>query len=285
MVATGETVQREIWQAPLGPDAKANAKAAVRLLDSTQSPWWQHTSPLGLLLLYNSPAAGRRNLWALPLERPGPPRQITTFTSGSVTHSAWSPDESRIAYCRTENGNADIWVVNKDGSNPLRLTSHAAPDFWPTWSHDGKWVAFSSSRDGVVRIWKAPSGGGDAVRISDRPGYRSNWSPTDSRIAWWSAGSGIEIVDANTGELIRRIASADTHPTWSPDGKRIAAVQGDGGRLVYVFDASTGERVSAIEFPDNFHAIFRACWSRDARSLIINRQEYLSHIVLVENFQ
>jgi Tol biopolymer transport system component len=40
-----------------------------------------------------------------------------------ATYSAWSPDGRKIAYgARTGEGRSDIFVVNADGSNPVRLT-------------------------------------------------------------------------------------------------------------------------------------------------------------------
>ncbi|HEU4464457.1 MAG TPA: carboxypeptidase regulatory-like domain-containing protein [Gemmatimonadota bacterium] len=48
---------------------------------------------------------------------------------------AWSPDGTRIAYVSFEVGvgNIDIWVMNTDGSAPIRLTDAAGPDLSPDW--------------------------------------------------------------------------------------------------------------------------------------------------------
>jgi len=68
---------------------------------------------------------------------------VTTRAEVSVIASAssqefdpsWSPDGTRIAYVAFEVGqsNIDIWVVNADGSSPLRLTQQAGPDLSPDW--------------------------------------------------------------------------------------------------------------------------------------------------------
>jgi Tol biopolymer transport system component len=68
---------------------------------------------------------------------------VTTRAEVSVTASAssqefdpsWSPDGTRIAYDAFEvgQGNIDIWVVNADGSSPLRLTQQVGPDLSPDW--------------------------------------------------------------------------------------------------------------------------------------------------------
>ena len=53
--------------------------------------------------------------------------------------SVWSPDGSKIAFqTRRDDGtlvNAEIYVMNADGSNPINLTNDpAATDQQPAWS-------------------------------------------------------------------------------------------------------------------------------------------------------
>ena len=59
---------------------------------------------------------------------------------------SWSPDGGRIAFAstRADGRNIDIWVMNADGSSPVRLTDHQAPDQDPTWAADGQSVFFTS---------------------------------------------------------------------------------------------------------------------------------------------
>jgi len=53
---------------------------------------------------------------------------------------------------------------------------------------------------------------------------------------------------------------------------------------LWTFDAKTGERRLVATLPAGFHTLFRAAWSGDGRSLIVNRDKTVSHIVLLENF-
>src|SRR2546426_9449668 len=54
-------------------------------------------------------------------------RPLTTGTSRDPlvgSQPAWSPGGSRIAFVSSASGNADIWVIGRDGSNLTRLTTN-----------------------------------------------------------------------------------------------------------------------------------------------------------------
>ena len=80
--------------------------------------------------------------------------KITDNTSD--TAPAPSPDGSKIAFMsltREGAGNYEIYVMNSDGQNIVRLTNNSANDGLPTWSPDGSTIAFVSDRDGTWGIW------------------------------------------------------------------------------------------------------------------------------------
>jgi serine/threonine protein kinase/Tol biopolymer transport system component len=292
LVGTTEDQDWEIWKAPLRGDPKSNGEAAVRLLDHAWEPMWTQIPRAGMLL-FNSPATGLRNLWIKPLVDTDAPRQITFLPSGNISHAALSPDGARVAYVSVESGNGQIWVANSDGSGVRQLTNNMATNFWPFWSPDGQWVAFTSMRPGPADIWKVSASGGTPVQMTHSGGFRGDWSPDGSHIAYdiqvlqGSVREGdnevaLEIAEASTGMVLRKVSGAGlTSPVWSPDGKRLSATSGNS---VWMIDPGTGERRLAVEFPKNFVALFRAAWAPDGKSVIVNRRERLSHIVLLENF-
>jgi len=69
--------------------------------------------------------------------------KITTDTS-SATEPAFSPDGSRIAFVSTRDGNAEIYVMDPDGTNATRLTNDAQADGRPAFTPDGQAVVFHS---------------------------------------------------------------------------------------------------------------------------------------------
>lgn len=286
LVATMETLELETWKVPLGPDPEANGRAAVKLLDSSWTPFWNQVSRDGRTLLFNSSSSGSRNLWTLALGGTAAPRQLT-FLSGGVTHSSLSPDGKRVAYASQETGNSEIFTANADGSSPLRLTNDPAPDFWPSWSPDGRWIVFGSTRTGTPQLWKVSSAGGPAVRVTKNGGIRGDWSPLDTRIVYAATEGRIELADASTGAVLRGWDGpfGVALPVFSPDGRSFSAVRTEGDRSsVWIFDAETGEGRPAVRFPERFHLAFRASWCDGGKALTVDRIEAASHIVLLENF-
>jgi serine/threonine protein kinase len=281
--------QREIWTVPLGPDPKVNGTNAKLLLDSGWDPLWTSVSRDGGTILFNGRATGSSNLWTMPADASAPSRQITTFSGKTVAHSSLSPDGTRIAYASNQTGNSEIWIMNIDGSNPVQLTHDPAEDFWPFWSPDGSWLAFGSLRGGEYRVWKVPVSGGQAVRVSDEPAVRGDWIG-DRLILSGGRSLAIVIVEAGTGKVLRKIGEPGQGlvglPVWSPDGRRFTALRRDNylKDSIWIFDADTGQGRLAVEFPGRFHVLFRAAWGKDAKSLIVNRVETISHICLIENF-
>ncbi|NIM52763.1 MAG: translocation protein TolB, partial [Gemmatimonadales bacterium] len=83
---------------------------------------------------------------------------------------AWSPDGTRIAFDRdSEDTNREIYVMDADGSNPVRLTSHPADETFPAWSPDGRWIAFESNRvedGGWQEIYVMRADGSNLVNLT-----------------------------------------------------------------------------------------------------------------------
>src|SRR6185436_11226570 len=67
-------------------------------------------------------------------------------TPGDVQTPAWSPDGRKLAFVSERDGNAEIYVMNADGSAQENLTRQPANDSHPAWSPDGRKIAFVSRR-------------------------------------------------------------------------------------------------------------------------------------------
>ena len=178
---------------------------------------------------------------------------------------AWSPDGSRIAFMSNRDGNLEIYVVNKDGSNPRRLTNHPANDTTPTWSPAGNQIAFTSDRSGSPQIYVVDADGlGAPRRITTTESWadRATWSPAPfNEIAYagrTGPGYDIRIYEFATGQ-VRQITNGEgsnESPAYAPNGRHIAFTTTRSGKKQIYTIGRDGNGLRAItkagnnEFPN-----------------------------------
>jgi tricorn protease len=78
----------------------------------------------------------------------------------------------------------DVWIANRDGSNPTRLTAHVARDTFPRFSPDGTLVAFTSNRMGNDDVFVVPVTGGEPRQLTFNTANDTAlyWTPDGKRI-------------------------------------------------------------------------------------------------------
>ena len=155
-----------------------------------------------------------------------------TANSGGDAQDAvsWSPDGTQIAYAAHD----DIYVMDADGSNTLRLTDDPGGEFYPAWSSHGViayWHGATSGEDGGPKdaeIYTIPATGGFPIRLTHNgtPDIEPTWSPSGEQIAYFSTDrSEIWVMNADGSDQHRLFASKANEgwaPAWSPDGTHIA---------------------------------------------------------------
>jgi TolB protein len=99
-----------------------------------------------------------------------------------------SPDGKKIAVGKLVDGNRDIYVMDKDGKNPQRITTDKADDLAPAWSPNGKQILFNNRTDGKPEIYIINVNGTDRKRLTfsgEFKSYNPSWSPNGKAIAYY----------------------------------------------------------------------------------------------------
>ena len=187
---------------------------------------------------------------------------------------AWSPDGKKIAFVSNRNNrNKDhkqIWVIDADGKNPIRLTDGLV-DSYPDWSPDGKKILYDAHlvpeghhlAPGGIIVMDAD---GSNTRQLTVEGAHASWSPDGERIAFMSGRNGkvshIYVMDAD-GQNQMQLTHDFVHkrlPSWSPDGKRIAYV---GDHVIWVVDSDGENQRQLTKIVPDEHPT----WSPDSESI------------------
>ena len=233
----------------------------------------------GSHVAFTSNRNGDYDVWTVPAA--GGESRLVGGAPGYDGTPTWSPDGKRIAFVSTRSGNKDIWIAAADGSgSAARLTDWPTDESNPQWSPDGKMIAFRSNRDSPGRdIWTMPAAGGSPKRIT-RTGtvetyYR--WSPDGQSISFATqsdaaGGLVIFVVSAAGGAPKQLTPPTAFSPTWSPDGRRIAASQCNAGYCVIEVRSLDGKLVKSFRSKPDVYENW-ASWSADGSQLLVGFQD------------
>ena len=193
--------------------------------------------------------------------------QLTLNFKGPGTLS-----DTKIAFLSFRDGNAEIYSMNADGTNPTNLTNNVVGDFDPSWSPDGTKIAFNSTRDANYEIYSMNADGTNQTNLTNNAALDAipSWSPDGSKIAFYSTRDGnneIYVMNADgTGQTrLTNNPASDGYPSWSPDGSKIAfSSYRDGNAEIYVMNADgTNQTNLTNNAADDFHS----SWSPDGTKL------------------
>ena len=101
----------------------------------------------------------------------------------------WSPAGNKILFQKFENTQWDIWIMNPDGTDKVRVTSGPGDKTDASFSDNGQYIVFSSDFESdTANIYKILISGGDPVRLTRYSGYDGapSLSPDGSKLIFES---------------------------------------------------------------------------------------------------
>jgi len=193
--------------------------------------------------------------------------EIDRYYSYSISWSVL-PDGKQILFGR----GGQIYLANIDGSNEIQISD--GENDWnrnsPMWSPDGKKFAYFSY--GLI---VANADGSGRMQVS-LPGRATAFSPDGSHIAAYDENVGSEfnsrnffVARSDGTELTKIYPNGGGEPHWSPNGKRIAFI--DGGLIrILNMDGSKGMTIGKEGYNIAGDITSTLTWSPDGEWLAFN---------------
>ena len=221
-----------LWRIPLAggtPSWIATAGDGVSVHHPSVSRTGEHLS-------YEQRAT-ETNIWELQRGR-SQGRPLISSTRWD-SNPAFSPDGERIAFASQRTGSQEIWVSERDGSDPVRLTFFEGPfASSPRWSPDGAQIAFDSKGgedEGTADVYVMSTAG-------DQPRPLTTSEADDFAPSWSRDGQWVYFVSNRSGtwQIWRMPAVGGTAEQVTRKGGVMAFESFDGEWLYYAKGDTAG---------------------------------------------
>jgi TolB protein len=169
---------------------------------------------------------------------------------------------------------AEIWMMNADGSHAQQVTCNNRDDLASAWSPDGQTVAFYSLERGAdglptqnIYLVEVQDGCAPGTLLTE--GRFPSWS-SDGRLVFDRGRLGVRGIwvrerDGTESQLTSGVRA--TRADWSPDGTKIAFARGEGedAEDIYVMNADGSDMTQLTSDPAGDNG---PQWSPDGRKIV-----------------
>lgn len=175
----------------------------------------------------------------------------------------WSPIENKIAFVSNDEdvNRRDIYQMNVDGSNMLRLSHDGEIVDKIDWSPNGEWIAYTTmTSDRFSRLEMIDKNGTETRQIADfdKLAFNPSWSSDGSKILFQimeaAGSSSINIIDTRTNHIEKLdVTGSPTSPGWSPNDNQIVFAM---ERKIFVLSLDNNSLTNIYELADCFPSDF-----------------------------
>lgn len=218
----------------------------------------------------------------------------------SVLHavSAKPLTTEKILFSSDRSGNWDIYMMNPDGSQQVRLTEHRANDLRPVCSPTGTEILFVSNRSGIRDLYTMrPDGQAERPVFPIAKAYRMHpaWSIDGRKIAYSQhdfAGNNATVYTAKADgtsvtPIVEIKSSEGGDPVWSPDGTELAfVVHGEihwASRQIRFINLKTRKQETLL--PEGTPRMWQPAWTATSNKIafVWNRPEHRQQSIFTVN--
>jgi len=213
-------------------------------------------------------------------------RMVTLTSRGDVHDCALSADGRYLAYIAGAPGQSTLRVRQVATGGDVEVQPASGNNIEsPSFSPDGNYVFYrlrKADARNYSSLQQVPSLGGASQQRAFDVDTRATFSPDGKRVAFWrgvpqNSQSRLVVVDLDSGteRILATIKVPETWaggPSWSPDGRRIAAglfvPVGALHSVVATFDATNGRRQDVATLDRT--ALNEVAWLRDGTGLALS---------------
>jgi TolB protein len=190
-------------------------------------------------------------------------RMVHTFADEIVSRYTGERGiaRTRIAYVSDKTKHKELYVMDYDGKNPIKITADRSICLSPAWSPDGKVLAYVSYRDRNPDLYGLDMDTGRRWKISGNVGLNISpaWSPKGKRLALALSKDGsaeIYTMERNGNDLERLTYGTydNVSPSWAPNGREITFTSGRAGTPQLYIMSSDGTDARRITFQGPYNA-------------------------------
>lgn len=211
---------------------------------------------------------------------------LLTYDAGSrrfVPEQGFLANANRVEYTRDgakvtwNDAEGRQWRANADGSERIQVTPDSLQVFLGHWSPDGQRIALMAREPGKAwQIYLVPALGGELNHLPTgaRNAADPSWSPDGAKIVFGRLSDvmgkeegprALEVLDLQS-QTVTPVPESDGlfSPRWSPDGRYIAGLSLDQGKLLlYDTAAKHWQTVAQTTAGD-------PVWASDSKSLFFH---------------
>ena len=283
-----------IWVAPEG-----DATKAVRLPTGNVTNFFSSTgSNISWTsddrIVYVSNESGHSEIWIA--DKDGKNRKQLTANNATNVSPVASADGRYIVFGLWQDAKRNLWRMNVDGSNPVRLTSGLSDSF-PALTPDSRWVVYTAYGGAKPTLWRVSIDGGTPVQLTDHVATIGNVSPDGRFIAFtypespdpFAPPNRLAVMPFEGGPIMKTFemfasGTVANLTQWSADGKSLLySVNANNVSNIWSQSIEGGPPKQITNFNDMLITGFS--WTRDGKNLACTRGALLRDAILVTDLK
>ncbi|MFN7926839.1 MAG: winged helix-turn-helix domain-containing protein [Blastocatellia bacterium] len=241
-------------------------------------------------IVYGSNASGNADIWLM--DRDGNNQKQLSVSPNKDMTPVVTTDDRYIVYISYQGRTPHIVRMEMDGSNPKQLTNGLG-EILPSISPDGQWVVYTGYNGSQQAIFKVSIDGGTPVQITEGNYLRAQYSPDGKWLLCVVSNpeKGLRkfvIMPSGGGAPVKTIEKIPfqrwSHLAWLPDSRSFTvagAVNNTSNIYKYTFESN--EPQSVTNFKSDW--IFRYAWSRDGKTLAVERGLPVNDVIMISDMK